>query len=191
MKHFSPSTQAFYDLSLDYIELPDDLIEIDESTYQALFDKLSEGCHVHNDLSVSTPRPSIHHIWQDNDWVLGTDKQILQDEVWEAIKQKRHTACRGGVYIKSVDKWFHTDDASRTQYLALQVLPTLPENLMWKTMDNSFVKLDKALLTKLVMTILQEEQADFANAEKHKALMMQADNPLNYDYSTGWSQTYE
>ncbi|UXZ04862.1 DUF4376 domain-containing protein [Moraxella nasicaprae] len=114
-----------------------------------------------------------------------------QSQIWEAIKQKRHTITRGGVYVKSVKKWFHTDDSSRTQYLALQILPQLPPDLMWKTMDNSFVKLDKALLTELAMTILTAEQADFANAEKHRLAMLQAQNPLEYDYSKGWTAIYD
>ncbi|OAU97576.1 DUF4376 domain-containing protein [Moraxella catarrhalis] len=113
-----------------------------------------------------------------------------QTQVWEAIKQKRHSNTRGGVYIKSVDKWFHNDDSSRTQYLALQVLPNLPDNLMWKTMDNEFVPMTKDLLDEIAMTMLTEEQADFANAEKHRLAMMQADDPLNYDYSIGWSRTH-
>ena len=190
-KTFSPTTQAFYDLSFDYPNLPDDLVEIDEQTYQSLFIKLGQGCHINADLSASEPRPTHRHIWQDGDWVLGVEKSILQDEIWEQIKQKRHTVTRGGVYVKSVKKWFHTDDSSRTQYLALQILPELPSELMWKTMDNSFVKMDKALLTELAMTILQAEQADFTNAEKHRLAMLQAENPLEYDYSGGWSATYD
>ncbi|AKG08083.1 hypothetical protein AAX06_07920 [Moraxella bovoculi] len=118
-------------------------------------------------------------------------KKQQQDSIWESIKQKRHTITRGGVYVKSVKKWFHTDDSSRTQYLALQILPEIPPDLMWKTMDNTFVKMDKALLTELAMTILQAEQANFANAERHRAKMLQADNPLEYDYSDGWSGVYE
>lgn len=85
----------------------------------------------------------------------------------------------------------HTDDSSRTQYLALQILPELPSELMWKTMDNSFVKLTKPLITELAMTILQSEQADFANAEKHRLAMLQTQNPLEYDYSKGWTAIYE
>lgn len=122
---------------------------------------------------------------------LQAQKQQLQQQAWEAIKQKRHNNTRGGVYIKSVGKWFHTDDPSRTQYLALQVLPSSPPDLMWKTMDNSFVKLDKPLLTEIAMTILAKEQADFANAEKHRLAMLQAQNPLEYDYSKGWTAIYE
>lgn len=191
MKHFSPSNQAFYDLSLDYTELPDDLIEIDEQTYQALFSKLGQGCHINADLSASEPQPSHHHIWQDGRWILDAEKSTLQDEIWEQIKQKRHAITRGGVYVKAVKKWFHTDDSSRTQYLALQILPELPSELMWKTMDNSFVKLTKPLITELAMTILTTEQADFANAEKHRLAMLKAENPLEYDYSKGWTAIYD
>lgn len=190
-KAFSSTTQAFYDLSFDYPNLPDDLVEIDEQTYQSLFIKLGQGCHINADLSASKPRPTHRHIWQDGKWVLGVEKSILQDEIWQAIKQKRRTITHGGVYIKSVKKWFHTDDSSRTQYLALQILPELPSELMWKTMDNSFVKLTKPLITELTMTILQSEQADFANAEKHRLAMLQAQNPLEYDYSKGWTAIYE
>lgn len=118
-------------------------------------------------------------------------KKQHQAQIWEAIKQKRRTITHGGVYIKSVKKWFHTDDSSRTQYLALQILPELPSELMWKTMDNSFVKLTKPLITELAMTILQAEQADFANAEKHRLAMLQTENPLEYDYSKGWTAIYE
>lgn len=57
-------------------------------------------------------------------------------------------------------------------------------------MDNSFVKLDKALIAELAMTILQAEQADFANAERHRIAMLKADNPLEYNYSDGWSAIY-
>ena len=73
-------------------------------------------------------------------------KAEQQAEVWERIKAKRYDNLRHGVFVKSVGKWFQTDDASRTQYLALAVMPRLPEKLPWKTMDNSFVNMTKALL---------------------------------------------
>lgn len=187
---FSPSAQAFYDLTLNYPNLPDDIVEIDDDTHARLLSAINAGCHILPDLTPSTPKPSAYHIWQDG-WVLGVDKSELQAQVWERIKAKRHANTRGGVFIKSAGKWFHNDDQSRTQYLALQVLPSLPDNLMWKTMDNEFVPMTKALLAEIAMTMLTEEQADFANAERHRLALMQADDPLNYDYSTGWSKTHE
>lgn len=118
-------------------------------------------------------------------------KQINQELVWSSIKDTRSHHTHSGVYIASVDKWFHTDESSRIQYLALITLPSLPDNLQWKTMDNSFITLTRPLLTELTSAMLLKEQQDFMNAEQHKQRMMQADNPLDYDYSTGWSEIYQ
>lgn len=146
-----------------------------------------------DDLTLLEPIP--HGAWNGTAWVVTAERQAelkiqAQAQAWEAIKAKRHAVTRGGVFIKSVGKWFHNDDPSRTQYLALQVLPSLPETLMWKTMDNEFVPMNKALLNEIAMTMLVKEQNDFANAERHRLAMLKADNPLEYDYSTGWSQTH-
>ena len=144
------------------------------------------------------PRENEYQTWdaKAKAWVLPPDvaarlKAEQQDEVWERIKAKRYDNLRHGVYAKSVGKWFQTDDASRTQYLALAVMPRLPEKLAWKTMDNSFVNMTKALLGELMEQMLIDEQADFANAEKHKAAMLQAENPLEYDYSDGWTANFD
>jgi tail fiber assembly protein len=145
-----------------------------------------------------TPLANAHQIWDTKTkaWVLtpaaaAQIKAQQQDEMWARIKAKRTDNLRHGVYVKSVDKWFHTDDNSRTQYLALAVMPKLPEKLPWKTMDNSFVNMTKALLGELMEKMLVDEQADFANAERHKAAMEKADKPLEYDYGDGWTANYE
>ena len=150
------------------------------------------------ELKTSPPRPSPAHKWdsQSKTWLLDTAaaaelKTQQQEEMWARIKTKRTDNLRHGVYVKSVDKWFHTDDNSRTQYLALAVMPKLPEKLAWKTMDNSFVNMTKTLLEELMTQMLVDEQADFANAERHKAAMEKADKPLEYDYGDGWTANYE
>ncbi|MGQ0286799.1 DUF4376 domain-containing protein [Pasteurellaceae bacterium 22721_9_1] len=142
-----------------------------------------------------SPRPSSYHKLQNGIWVISDEHQVQlkaeqQTQVWEQIKQKRHDNLRGGCYVKSVDKWFHTNDESRQQYIFMRTLDQLPP-IQWKTMDNSFVTLTKALLDELSMQMLLNEQADFTNAERHKALMEQADTPLDYDFSTGWSAVYQ
>ncbi|OFS99548.1 hypothetical protein HMPREF3107_09850 [Neisseria sp. HMSC31F04] len=147
---------------------------------------------------VFNPRPSAAHEWDEanRQWRLDAAraarlKAEQQAEVWERIKAKRYDNLRHGVFVKSVGKWFQTDDASRTQYLALAVMPRLPEKLPWKTMDNSFVNMTKALLGDLMEQMLVDEQADFANAERHKAAMEKAENPLEYDYSDGWTANFD
>lgn len=112
-----------------------------------------------------------------------------QEAVWERIKAERYKRTYGGVYVASVDKWFYTDEPSRQQYTFMRTLPVF-EKLNWKTMDGTFVELDKELLDTLSVAIFQMEQAIFANAETHRAAMLASDDPENYDYSTGWSEIY-
>ena len=145
---------------------------------------------------LADPAPCPSSTWDGEQWHIDPEcaarlKAEQQDEVWERIKAKRYDNLRHGVFVKSVGKWFQTDDASRTQYLALAVMPRLPEKLTWKTMDNSFVIMTKALLGELMEQMLINEQADFANAEKHKAAMLKAENPLEYDYSGGWTANFD
>ena len=58
-------------------------------------------------------------------------------------------------------------------------------------MEDEFVPMTRELLDELSMQMLQDEQADFANAEKHKAAMLKAENPLEYDYSGGWTANFD
>ena len=121
-------------------------------------------------------------------------KAEQQDEMWDRIKAKRYDNLRHGVYAKSVGKWFQTDDATRLQYLALaleSVTGGFKKPINWKTMDNSFLQLTPELLREIMQTMHDDEQADFANAEKHKAAMLKAENPLEYDYSGGWTANFD
>ena len=143
------------------------------------------------------PPPSSLHTWDTakKTWVLDkaaaqARKTAQQEEMWTRIKQKRHGNLRGGVYVKSISKWLHSDDESRAQYTFMRTMSQLPEKMVWKTMDNTFVPMTKALLDELSLQLLAVEQADLANAERHRAAMLQADNPLDYDYSGGWTANY-
>lgn len=136
--------------------------------------------------------PSELHQWNGKAWTLSKEaaaavKAEQQAEMWERIKAKRAQSCHAGIYIKSLKKWLHSDADSRQQYTFLRTLDKLPENLMWKTVDNSFVPMTRELLDELSLKLIADEQHDFQNAERHKAAMLKAENPLDYDYSDGWS----
>ena len=145
------------------------------------------------------PPPSSLHTWDGKAWVLDAEtaaalKQAQQEEVWTRIKAKRETQRYGGAYIPALKKWLQTDEPSRTQYLQLQLLEAkglFKQPVRWKTMDNSFIGLDAAAVTAIALQIMDNEQVDFANAERHRAAMLKADNPLGYDYSDGWTEIYQ
>lgn len=149
-------------------------------------------------LKTSPPRPSLSHEWDNKSQIWHINPELAaqlkaeqQSQMWARIKQKRHDNLRSGVYVKSVGKWLHNDDDSRAQYTFMRTMATLPENMLWKTMDNRFIPMTRELLDELSMQLLLDEQADFANAERHRAAMLQADNPLDYDYSSGWTATFQ
>ena len=174
------------------------LIKLSEALHRQLINHQDDHPYIERGEVVFNPRPSAAHEWDEanRQWRLDAAraarlKAEQQAEVWERIKAKRYDNLRHGVFVKSVGKWFQTDDASRTQYLALVVMPRLPEKLPWKTMDNSFVNMTKALLGDLMEQMLVDEQADFANAERHKAAMEKAESPLEYDYSDGWTANFD
>ena len=184
---------AFY--SDDLGDVPAGAVEISDAQHAELLAALNAGCLILPDLSVTPPCPSALHTWDGKAWVLDAEtaaalKQAQQEEVWTRIKQKRHDNLRGGVYVKSIGKWLHSNDESRAQYTFMRTMSQLPEKMMWKTMDNTFVPMTKALLEELSLQLLADEQADFANAERHKAAMLKAENPLEYDYSGGWTANY-
>ena len=148
---------------------------------------------------LADPTPCPSSTWDGEQWRISPEcaaklKAEQQEEVWERIKAKRYDNLRHGVYAKSVGKWFQTDDATRLQYLALaleSVTGGFKKPINWKTMDNSFLMLTPELLREIMQAMHDDEEADFINAEKHKAAMLKAKNPLEYDYSGGWTANFD
>lgn len=160
-------------------------------------DTVTEPGELPEGLTIETP-PSSLHTWDGKAWVLDAEtaaalKQAQQEEMWTRIKAKREEQRYGGAYIPALKKWLQTDEPSRTQYLQLQLLEAkelFKQPVRWKTMDNSFIGLDAAAVTAIALQIMDNEQVDFANAERHRTAMLKADNPLDYDYSGGWTANY-
>ena len=200
--YYSQSTGGFYDSDI-HNRLPEDAVEISPEQHAALLAGQSNGQVIMPNkagqpvLAEQPPCPS--STWDGEKWHIDPEcaarlKAEQQDEMWERIKDKRYDNLRHGVYAKSIGKWFQTDDATRLQYLALaleSVTGGFKKPIKWKTMDNSFLMLTPELLREIMQTMHDDEEADFINAEKHKAAMLKAENPLEYDYSDGWTANYE
>lgn len=189
---------GFYDDTLGSI--PEGAVAVRAEEYAVLLAGQAQGGQIAADADgrpvLTPPRPSDYHEWDGKEWKIGKDAAVRKKAeavaaVWEKIKQKRHQNLRGGVYVESVGKWFHNTDEARQQYTFMRTLPQLPPDLMWKTMDGGFVNLTRPLLDELSLKLLADEQQDFANAERHRVLMEQSDDPENYDYSGGWTEIYQ
>lgn len=108
---------------------------------------------------------------------------------WGAIKAERDRRKAGGVKVGA--KWFHSDDASRIQQLALVMMGAgLPAGLQWKTMDGSFITMTPALAQQVFTGQAASDQAIFAVAEGHRVAMEASADPAAYDHSTGWPKVF-
>lgn len=112
----------------------------------------------------------------------------LQAQVWRGIKDRRFGAITSGVYINSIDKWFHTDEISATTYSTIAGMIALDnyEPIQWKTMDNEWVLLTIPLFKELQTAMSLKTNENYVVAEMHKDAMLQTENPLEYNYSTDW-----
>lgn len=117
--------------------------------------------------------------------------QISKTLMWEAIKNDRdsRTQCGGS---KVGNYWFHSDQASRTQQIALVILGAgIPSTLMWKTMSGVFIPMTHTLAQQVFGAAVMLDQTVFTAAETHRARMAASETPWSYDFSTGWPITYE
>lgn len=117
----------------------------------------------------------------------------IKSRQWDAIKAERDRRKIGGVKVKvgTVDKWFHSDDASRIQQMALVMIgASIPADLQWKTMDGSFVAMTQTVAGNVFAAAAASDQAIFAVAEGHRVAMEASVDPAAYDYSGGWPKIY-
>lgn len=115
----------------------------------------------------------------------------------EGINRKRDDVCFGGIYIESLGKWFDTDETSFVKMIGAKAVmdddfangqEIQPE--LWICADNSVIQLSRDDLALIIRSIKQNVSNMHAVAVQHKALLEQSDNPLEYDFSAGWSKTY-
>lgn len=121
------------------------------------------------------------------------DVVAITSRQWNAIKAERDRRKTGGVKVGvgGVDKWFHSDDASRIQQMALVMMgANIPANLQWKTLDGSFVTMTQAVAQSVFVAAAASDQAIFAVAEGHRAALAACEDPAVYDYSTGWPAVF-
>ena len=117
-----------------------------------------------------------------------------QHLAWELIKKERDRRKYLGVKVGS--HWFHSDDPSRIQQIALAMLgDSIPAGLQWKTLTKSpppvFVPMTPALANGIFIGTILSDSAIFTAAEVHRAAMESSLSPENYDISTGWPLSIE
>lgn len=175
MMLFSPGLCAFFNAAINEGSIPEDAVEITDAQYAVAIELQSKGKQIRADA---------------NGFPIAVDSPTTQsDIVWFRIKARRDAIKAGGVKVGA--KWFHTDDASRIQHMALNMMGSnIPANLQWKTMDGSFVTMTQALAGQVFQAVATLDMNAFAVAEQHRVAMEASAEPASYDFSTGWPETF-
>lgn len=117
-----------------------------------------------------------------------------QAAAWERIKHERDRRKYLGVKVGA--HWFHSDDPSRIQQIALAMMgANIPSGLMWKTLTTTpppvFVEMTPALAQGIFTATAASDAAIFAAAEAHRMAMEVSETPETYDCSGGWPASIE
>ncbi|URL05969.1 DUF4376 domain-containing protein [Avibacterium sp. 21-595] len=180
----------------------DQYIGVDDNTYNQLIDGRAKGQLIYVDddiLKLTTIRPSNEHTWDGEKWVLDEVKQaVLLTQQRQQIRLKinilRDSKNCKGVYVESLGKWFDNDDMAYQNLLGFKASLDLigDYSTEWICADNTIITdFDKAKLTAVITQIMRDKTANVQNALQHKMALAQSEDPLNYDYSSGWTKTYE
>lgn len=107
--------------------------------------------------------------------------QIARDKAWRRVQIERDRRKATGVKVGT--NWFHSDDTSRIQQIALVMMgANMPANLMWKTLGGNFVNMTPTLANQIFMSIAGSDQAIFTCAEQHKAIINSNPDPDSYNH---------
>jgi hypothetical protein len=114
---------------------------------------------------------------------------LLRTRCWRDIQAERDRRKSAGVKVG--ENWFHSDDTSRIQQLALVMFgANMPAGIMWKTMQGTFVPMTPALATQIFQATALHDQLIFAKAEEHRQAMLSSPDPLSYDFTNGWAESF-
>jgi hypothetical protein len=110
--------------------------------------------------------------------------------IWRYIQGQRDSRRIAGVPVAG--NWYHSDDPSRIQQIALVMMgANMPSNIMWKTMQGTFVQMTPQLASSIFQSIIAQDTKIFAHAEYHRQKMITStEEPYTYDYMVGWPETY-
>lgn len=113
----------------------------------------------------------------------------IKETKWNEIKLERDR--RKYLGVKVGEHWFHSDDASRIQQLALVMMKdAIPVGMQWKTLtltpESVFVEMTPSIAGGIFQATAVNDNAVFAAAEAHRTNMESSATPWDYDFSTGW-----
>jgi hypothetical protein len=203
MYFYDKKTNGFY---IDGIhEIPNGSIELTDETYRTLLNGQSSGKQIiANKQGVPVliePQPSdAYELNLDTlRWTISKEKQAellikQRAEIRAQINTKRDECVNGGVFVPEINKWVDTDDKGRSTLVEIKADFDLNGKNNTYTLicaDNTaqVIHFDEFKAVWNAVKTLKEKM--YENAYMHKVLLEQSENPTDYNWSTGWSKTYQ
>lgn len=147
--------------------------------------------------TVAFPQPLTDEVLADFGARLHAPEIPLEDHqaaAWERIKAERDRRKYLGVKVGA--HWFHSDDPSRIQQLALAMMgASIPTGMQWKTLTTTpspvFVTMTQTIAAGIFQNTAASDAAIFAAAETHRIAMEASPTPETYDFTGGWPASIE
>ncbi|OOF85485.1 hypothetical protein BKG93_04515 [Rodentibacter ratti] len=143
--------------------------------------------------------PSEDHEWNGKSWVISKEKMTAllteqRERVFAQIVTKRDECVNGGAYVERIGKWVDSDEKGRATLVEIKADFDLNGKDNTYTLicsDNTAYTLNFDEFKSVWDAVKTLKEKMFENAYMHQILLEQAENPLEYDWSIGWSKTYE
>lgn len=201
MYYYDKQTQSF--LVEELHTIPKSAVKISEELHRTFIEGQSEGKQIVTGLDgvpmLAEPQPSQYHHWDGKAWIIDTEQQATllaeqRQQVRDKINELRDRKINGGVYVEAVGKWIDTDATAERNISAVKdsfdLFGDQLGDIAWTCADNSILMINKTKLIQIWQALMQAKTGNHANALRHKAAVEQSENPLDYNYSDGWTQCY-
>lgn len=178
-------------------EIPTDVIPVSENEFKFLVNGRAKGKEIvlmNNSLTLTPSKPSSFHNWNGTEWILdevakAEFKRTMQEVMREKIISKRNEILSGGVFVPEFGKNVDTDATALSNYTQMKADFDLNGKDNEYTLifsDYSFKSITFDEFKILWNAVKNHKEKAYENGAMHIALMMQEENPEEYDFSSFW-----
>ena len=202
MMLFNLDTNTF---APDYlVEDHKDWIEVSDEEIDGISASITGGGAVwveNGKIKYSGKAPSEYHVFdkEKKQFVISKEKQAellikQRAEIRKQINTKRDGCVNGGVFVSEINKWVDTDDKGRSTLVEIKADFDLNGKNNTYTLicaDNTAQVIHFEEFKAVWNAVKTLKEKMYENAYMHKVLLEQSESPTDYNWSTGWSKTYQ
>lgn len=147
--------QVFFDVSLNYSELPDDLVEITTEQHNELLNVINSGCIIFDDLTYSKPKPSLFHEWNGTEWI---DSRTEEEKL--AYKRSQYKTLTRYQFKRCLLENGYKSEMIEAKILMIEDEMTRELTLLGFKEATNFVRTDESILAMQSVLDLADERVD-------------------------------